>query len=165
VPTGERQVAGLEGPDLGKQVAARHGGANAIGGARRTKQGRGRLERIWIGLASLVGLTAVGMAALAAHGLDALGPTRLQMVRNALQMQGWHALALLACGLWSGRGGGALANAAGLAFLAGVVVFCGSVYALAIAGTPVGGLAPVGGTLLMVGWVLLALSALRPRRP
>ena len=123
------------------------------------------MERTWIGLGSLVGLAAVGMAALAAHGLDTLGAARLQMVRNALQMQGWHALALLACGLWSGRGGGTLADAAGVAFLAGLLLFCGSVYALAITGAPVGMLAPVGGTLLMVGWALLALSAVRPRRP
>lgn len=123
------------------------------------------MERTWIGLGALIGLAAVGMAALAAHGLDALGPARLQMVRNALQMQGWHALALLACGLWSGRGGGALADSAGVAFLAGLALFCGSVYALAIGGAPVGPLAPVGGTLLMLGWALLGLSALRPRRP
>ena len=76
------------------------------------------MERTWIGLGAVVGFAAVGMAALAAHGLDALGPSRLQMVRNAVQMQGWHALALLACGLWSGRGAGALADAAGVAFLA-----------------------------------------------
>jgi uncharacterized membrane protein YgdD (TMEM256/DUF423 family) len=105
------------------------------------------------------------MAALAAHGLDMPGPTRLQMVRNAVQMQGWHALAMLACGFWSGRGGGALADAAGVAFVTGVVLFCGSVYALAIAGVPVAVLAPVGGTLLMVGWALLGISALRARRP
>jgi uncharacterized membrane protein YgdD (TMEM256/DUF423 family) len=122
------------------------------------------LERTWIGLGSLVGLTAVGMAALAAHGLDALGPARLQMVRNAVQMQGWHALALLACGLWAARGGGALAHAAGVAFLVGVVVFCGAVYAVAITNAPVGVLAPVGGTMLMVGWALLAFSALRAPR-
>jgi len=123
------------------------------------------LERTWIGLGSLVGLAAVGMAALAAHGLDTLSPPRLQMVRNALQMQGWHALALLVCGLWSGRGGGRLADVAGVAFLAGVLLFCGAVYAVAIAGAPVGALAPVGGTLLMVGWALLALSAVRPHQP
>ena len=122
------------------------------------------MERVWIGLGSLVGLAAVGMAALAAHGLDALGPARLQMVRNAVEMQGWHALALLACGLWSGRGGGALADAAGAAFLAGVVLFCGAVYAVAIAGAPVGAVAPAGGTLLIIGWALLGFSALRARR-
>jgi uncharacterized membrane protein YgdD (TMEM256/DUF423 family) len=119
---------------------------------------------MWIGLGALVGLVAVGMAALAAHGLGTLGPDRLQMVRNTVQMQGWHALALLACGFWAGRGGGVLVNAAGVAFLAGVVLFCSSVYALAIGGVRVAAVAPVGGTLLMVGWALLGLSALRARR-
>ena len=118
------------------------------------------MERVWVGLGALTGLLAVAMAALTAHGLEAIGPERLQMARNAVQMQGWHALALVACGLWAGRGG-ALANWAGAAFVAGVVVFCGAVYALALGGVPVGAAAPVGGTLLMLGWVLLGLSALR----
>ena len=120
------------------------------------------MQRLWVGLGALAGLTAVGMAAVAAHGLDGLGPVRLGMVRNALQMQGWHALALLACGLWAPRGG-RLTDWAGAAFLLGLLLFCGAVYALAIAGAPVGALAPVGGTLLMVGWALLGLSALRAR--
>jgi uncharacterized membrane protein YgdD (TMEM256/DUF423 family) len=53
-----------------------------------------------------------------------------------------------------------LADWAGAAFVAGVVVFCGSVYALGIGGVQVGGAAPVGGVLLMVGWGLLAVSAI-----
>lgn len=120
------------------------------------------MQKLWVGLGALAGLTAVGMAALAAHGLDGLGPARLGMVRDALRMQGWHALALLACGLWAPRGGW-LADLAGAAFALGLLLFCGAVYALAIAGAPVGMLAPVGGTLLMVGWALLGLSALRAR--
>ena len=63
------------------------------------------MQRLWIALGALAGLTAVAMAALAAHGLEASDPAALQMVRNAIQMQGWHALALLACGLWAPRGG------------------------------------------------------------
>ncbi len=120
------------------------------------------MERVWVGLGALTGLLAVAMAALMAHGLEAIGPERLQMARNAVQMQGWHALALVACGLWAGRGG-VLANWAGAAFVAGVVVFCGAVYALALGGVRIGAAAPVGGTLLMLGWVLLGLSALRRR--
>ncbi len=119
------------------------------------------MERPWVGLGALAGLAAVGMAALAAHGLEAIGPERLQMVRNAVQMQGWHALALLACGLWARRGG-ALANWAGAAFALGLVLFCGSVYGLALGGVRLGLLAPIGGTILMVGWALLGLSAVRP---
>src|SRR5690349_7850992 len=63
------------------------------------------MQRLWIGIGSFVGLTAVAMAAVAAHGLSSLDPTHVAMVRNALQMQGWHALALLACGVWAPRGG------------------------------------------------------------
>ena len=120
------------------------------------------MQKLWIGLGALAGLTAVGMAAVAAHGLEALGPVRVGMVRNAVQMQGWHALALLACGLWAPRGG-KLADWAGVAFLCGVLLFCGAVYALAIGGIASGILAPVGGTLLMLGWALLGVSALRGR--
>ena len=55
------------------------------------------------------------------------------MVRSAIEMQGWHALALLACGLWAPRGG-RLADWAGAAFVAGIVLFCGAVYAVALGG-------------------------------
>lgn len=117
------------------------------------------MARLWIGLGALAGLLAVAMAALVAHDLGEIGPARLEMTRAALQMQGWHALALLACGLWAPRGG-RLADAAGATFTAGLVLFCGGVYGLALGGRPVGMLAPVGGTLLMLGWALLGISAL-----
>jgi len=120
------------------------------------------MARLWIALGALAGLLAVGLAALAAHGLAWIGPARMEMLRNALQMQGWHALALLFCGLWAPRGGW-LADAAGAAFAMGMLVFCGAVDALAIGGVPLGVLAPIGGTLLMVGWALLLASALRAR--
>lgn len=116
------------------------------------------MARLWIGIGAFAGLLAVGMAAMAAHGLASIGPVRLEMARSALQMQGWHALALLACGLWAPRGG-RLADWAGVAFTAGLVLFCSAVYGLALGGWPLGMLAPVGGTLLMVGWVLLGASA------
>ena len=118
------------------------------------------MQKVWIALGSLAGLTAVAMAALAAHGLEWLGPARLQMVRNGVEMHGWHALALLACGLWAPRGG-RLVDWAGGAFAAGLLVFCGTVYALALAGIQAATLAPIGGLLLMLGWVLLGASAVR----
>jgi uncharacterized membrane protein YgdD (TMEM256/DUF423 family) len=119
------------------------------------------MQRTWIVLGSLMGLTAVGMAALAAHPLpDRLDARAMGMVRNALQMQGWHALALLACGFWAGRGR-RLVDLAGTAFMAGIVLFCGAVYAQALAGVMLPMVAPVGGSLLMLGWLLLGISALR----
>lgn len=127
-----------------------------------TEQGSERMDRLWIGLGALVGLGAVAMAALGAHGLNHLDPSALRMVHSAIQMQGWHALALIGCGLWAPRGG-RIADLAGFAFLAGIVLFCGSVYARGVGGLALGAVAPVGGTLLMVGWLLLAISALRAR--
>ncbi len=104
-------------------------------------------------LGALYGLTAVAMAAAAAH----LFPGS-QMLRDAVQMQGWHALALVACGLRARR----LARWAGAAFAAGTLLFCGDIYALVFAGVQLS-VAPVGGFLLMGGWALLGLSALRDR--
>jgi uncharacterized membrane protein YgdD (TMEM256/DUF423 family) len=82
------------------------------------------------------------------------------MLDSALRMEGWHALALLATALWAPRGGMA-ANLAGAAFALGMLLFCGAVYARALAGVSLGPVAPTGGTLLMAGWLLLGLSALR----
>jgi uncharacterized membrane protein YgdD (TMEM256/DUF423 family) len=118
------------------------------------------VARLWIGLGALAGLLAVAMAAVAAHGLEAIGPARLTMLRGADDMQGWHALALLFCGVWAPRGG-RLADAAGGAFTLGLLLFCGAVDTLALTGTSLGVLAPIGGTLLMLGWALLLLSAWR----
>ncbi len=122
------------------------------------------LSRLWICCGSLAGLTAVAMAAAAAHGPvpDSLTPAALQQLRNGIQMHGWHALALVGLGLWAPRGG-RLADAAGAAFVLGLLAFCGAVYGLVLGGWRIGGLAPVGGALLMTGWLLLGASALRAR--
>jgi uncharacterized membrane protein YgdD (TMEM256/DUF423 family) len=123
------------------------------------------MQRTWIALGAMAGLTTVAMAALAAHGLGGLDPAALAAVRNGIEMQGWHALALLACGLWASRGG-RLADAAGATFAVGLVLFCGGVYAAGLFRARLGMTAPVGGTLLMLGWLLLALSAIvAQRRP
>jgi uncharacterized membrane protein YgdD (TMEM256/DUF423 family) len=118
------------------------------------------LQRLWIGFGSLHGVAAVAMAALAAHALSSLDAAGQQMVRDAIQMQGWYALALLFTGLWAARGG-LPAHLAGAAFALGALLFCGAVYALALTGLRLPSAAPVGGTLLMLGWALLGVSALR----
>ncbi len=123
------------------------------------------MHRIWIALGSLAGLSGVAMAAYAAHGLPGrLDPASLDMVRSGVQMQLWHALALVLCGVWAAGRGGALADWAGAAFVLGILGFCGAVYALGLGGVRVASLAPVGGVLLMAGWALLGVSALWPAR-
>jgi uncharacterized membrane protein YgdD (TMEM256/DUF423 family) len=118
------------------------------------------MQRIWVILASLAGVGAVAMAAFEAHGIH--DPVAARIVDSGVRMQGWHALALVGAALWAPRGGW-LAHAAGAAFVVGMLLFCGSVYVLGLTGMSLGLLAPTGGITLMVGWLLLAASALHAR--
>lgn len=105
-----------------------------------------------------VGLLAVAAAAGSAHG--GIDPARLRTVAAAAQMLGWHGLALFGCGLWGARGG-RLTHVAGSAFVSGLLLFCGAVYLPLFGGPSLGMAAPVGGALLMLGWAVLGISALR----
>ncbi len=116
------------------------------------------LHRLWIALGALAGLIAVGLSAWAAHGAD---PAQRPLLDSALTMQGWHALALLAVGLWAERRPGLLPHLAGAAFALGMLCFCAAVWSLALRGVSLGPLAPIGGTTLMLGWALLLVSALK----
>ncbi|RYI83425.1 MAG: DUF423 domain-containing protein [Acetobacteraceae bacterium] len=111
-----------------------------------------------------VAIGGVSLGSVAPLRPEPDGQQRLAMLASGLQQQGWHALALLAVGLWAERRGGVLPHLAGAAFAVGMLLFCGGVYAVAIGGVSLGSVAPVGGTLLMVGWALLFVSAVwRPR--
>ncbi len=121
------------------------------------------MDRIWFALGCLAGLAAVATAALAAHALPADAPANAQgMAESAARMLGWHGLALLACGVWAARGG-VLAHLAAAAFVIGVVLFASAVLIRAFTGVSLGPTAPIGGTTLMLGWLLLGCSALRAR--
>ncbi|MBS0643129.1 MAG: DUF423 domain-containing protein [Acetobacteraceae bacterium] len=119
------------------------------------------MQRFWIAIGSLAGFGAVAMGAVAAHAVA--DPVAQKMVASGVQMQGWHALALFGVGLWVPRGGW-LADAAGAAFVLGMILFCGSVYALGLGGLSLGRVAPAGGMTLMLGWLLVCVSALRAPR-
>ena len=121
------------------------------------------MGRVWIVIGALTGAGAVGMAAAAAHALRRLDPAGIAAVQSAVQMQGWHALALVAVGLWVMRAPPAsavLGNLAGAAFALGLLLFCGAVYAHQLGGLRSGPTAPAGGIALMAAWLLLAASAL-----
>jgi len=111
-------------------------------------------------------LAALGVlfGAFGAHALKArLAPDALALWQTAVQYQMWHALALLAIGLAGLQSAPSAWLRASAMFLAcGVVLFCGSLYALAL-GAPRGfGMAtPLGGTAFIAGWLSLAIWALR----
>ncbi len=116
------------------------------------------MGRLWLVLGSLSGSAAVGLAAWAAHGLEA---AQAAQVSSALTMQGWHALALLATGLLAERRGGVLVNLAGAGFALGALAFCFAIWWRALTGTSLGPVAPLGGTTLMLAWLFLAAAAAR----
>jgi uncharacterized membrane protein YgdD (TMEM256/DUF423 family) len=75
----------------------------------------------------------------------------------------WHALALLAVGIAAGHHRTRLIQLAGIAFTAGIVLFCGSLYVLSLTGDRLfPGSAPIGGAALILGWGLLAFAVFRP---
>ena len=119
--------------------------------------------RVWVGAGALAGLLAVAAAAGAAHLATRSGAGDAAALGSAVQMHGWHALALVGAGLWGARGG-RLPHLAGAAFIVGLLLFCGTIYLSALGGPRLIALAPVGGTAFMLGWLLLAVSALRPPR-
>lgn len=121
-----------------------------------------RMSRLWLGLGAVFGFAAVALSAWAAHGAPkVLDAPRLAVLSSALTMQGWHALALLAVGLWQRQAPALPVRLAGLAFALGVLLFCGAVYLSALGGVSLGPLAPIGGSLLMLGWLCLLWAALR----
>ena len=125
--------------------------------------------RAWLVAGAVLGLLTVAMGAVSAHlPQRMLAPNGREMLRSAVQMQGWHVPALLACGLLAERRGSLLLRAAGLAFLLGIACFCAGVYALGFDGGAtwarlVGRAAPFGGSVLMGGWVLLTAACLARR--
>lgn len=122
--------------------------------------------RPWLLLGALNGLMAVIAGAYGAHRLAVSDSGLGDAFHTGVGYQMWHALALLGVGWvahvtagWRRR----LAVAAGAAFTAGIVLFSGSLYALALIGEVfLEGAAPAGGLLLMAGWALFVAVAVMP---
>ncbi|MBK6287841.1 MAG: DUF423 domain-containing protein [Gammaproteobacteria bacterium] len=111
-------------------------------------------------------LTAVIAGAFGAHGLrHRLDADLLAVFLTGAQYQMYHSLALLAVGAaqasdlrsrWFGR--------AALSFVAGMILFSGSLYLLAFTGMrQLGAITPIGGVLFLLGWILLMVGAWRER--
>lgn len=123
------------------------------------------MERVWLMLGATAGLSAVVAAAIIAHAWAPVrpDPQAMDQARSALLMHVLHAPALLAVAWLAGRGG-RLVNLSGFAFAAGLLLFCGAVYAQAGWSLRLPHVAPLGGLLLMAGWLLLGIAGLGGRR-
>ncbi len=122
------------------------------------------MEKTFFLLASLFGGLAVALGAFGSHGLSGrLSADLLNTYEIAVRYQFYHALALfgvvVALGRWPQAG---LATWAGWLFVAGVLIFSGSLYLLVFTGARwLGAITPIGGVAMIAGWVCLALVALR----
>lgn len=113
--------------------------------------------RLWMTLAALGGLASVGFGAFGAHGVA--DPKLQAWLKTGAEYGLAHCLAVFACALVV-QMGGARAGLAAPLFLAGTVIFSGSLYALGL-GAPrwFGAITPIGGLLFIAGWALLAWAA------
>jgi uncharacterized membrane protein YgdD (TMEM256/DUF423 family) len=121
------------------------------------------MDRLFFALGALVGALGVAAGAFGAHALEArLAPDRLELFELAARYQMIHALALIAAAWAAQRWPSGMTNAAGWMLFGGVLIFCGTIYALAF-GAPriLGAVTPIGGLSLIVGWLLLAVTAIK----
>jgi uncharacterized membrane protein YgdD (TMEM256/DUF423 family) len=114
------------------------------------------LPRLWCGLGALLVAVGIGLAAWHAHGLVAqLDPDAYSAFGRALQQQYIAGLGLLAAGILLRGEGSRLGHMAAAGILIGAVLFCGDVYLSALRGHGFG-VAPFGGSVTILSWVLLA---------
>ena len=126
-----------------------------------------RKARIWIGIAAINGLMAVGAGAFGAHLLESrLDPRAAHTFELATRYQMYHSLALLGISWLICHRSSRIVSAAAMCMSIGIVFFCGSLYGLSLAGWRwLGPITPIGGSFLMLGWLLLTIGALKPSRP
>ncbi|MEX1020995.1 MAG: DUF423 domain-containing protein [Litorilinea sp.] len=122
------------------------------------------MEKTFIMLASLFGGLAVAFGAFGAHALsDRLSASLLNTFEIGVRYQFYHALALIAVVVVLGRWPQSVAAVwAGWLFVAGILIFSGSLYILVFSGIRwLGAITPIGGVAFIAGWALLAWTAWR----
>jgi uncharacterized membrane protein YgdD (TMEM256/DUF423 family) len=121
------------------------------------------MDRLFATLGAVSGLLAVAAGAFGAHALRArLSAELLAAFETGARYQLYHALALLFVAWAATRWPGPPVRAAGWLFVAGTVIFSGSLYVLALTGARgVGAATPVGGLAFLAGWASLALGIWR----
>jgi uncharacterized membrane protein YgdD (TMEM256/DUF423 family) len=124
------------------------------------------MDRVFLGLGAMSAGLAVALGAFAAHGLRArLSPEALQTFETGARYHMYHALALLAVAWAMTRWPGAAATAAGWCFIAGTLLFSGSLYLMAVTGVrALGAITPLGGFAFILGWLSLAWAVWSPRQ-
>jgi uncharacterized membrane protein YgdD (TMEM256/DUF423 family) len=121
------------------------------------------MDRTFLLIGALLAFLGVAFGAFGAHALRSrLSPEMLSVFETGVRYQMYHAIAVLLVAAAIGHiGNTRLLAAAGWAFSAGIVLFSGSLYALAFTGVGIlGAITPIGGLLFLVGWACLLLFAI-----
>jgi uncharacterized membrane protein YgdD (TMEM256/DUF423 family) len=119
------------------------------------------MDRTFMFIGALMAGVGVGLGAFGAHGLRGrLSPEMLAVFETGVRYHMYHALALLATAALMPRIDGRAVIIAGWSFITGILIFSGSLYALALTGvTTLGAITPIGGVAFLVGWIALLVAA------
>jgi len=119
------------------------------------------MDRTFALVAALSGFLGVALGAFGAHGLRGrLSPEMLAVFETGVRYHMYHALALLLTAVIMTRFSGIWVVTAGWMFVAGIVLFSGSLYLLALTGVRAfGAVTPIGGLAFLIGWACLAIAA------
>jgi uncharacterized membrane protein YgdD (TMEM256/DUF423 family) len=130
--------------------------------------------RLLLAMGAGMGALGVALGAFGAHALESYLQAQspdvaetarlLQTWEVAVRYQMYHALALLFAGLWAASHPSRALTMAGWAFLVGVAIFSGCLYALVLTGVKIlGAIVPIGGVLLILGWLALLTGSFAAR--
>lgn len=121
------------------------------------------MERLFFILASVSGFLCVALGAFAAHALKSrLESDLLDVFEVGVRYQMYHTFALFASAWAISKWPGTWTMASGWLFLAGILVFSGSLYVLSLTGVRwLGAITPLGGFFFLAGWVALVVGALK----
>lgn len=119
------------------------------------------MQRTLFSAGAVFGLLSILLGAFGAHALkEHLSPERLIIFETGVRYQAYHAFALLASAWAMTIFDSKMIARAGTFFTAGIIVFSGSLYILALSGIKIfGAVTPIGGILLMVGWIFMIWGA------
>lgn len=121
------------------------------------------MDRFFFVAGAIAAFIAVALGAFGAHSLRTkLSPDMLNIFEVGVRYQMYHALGLIAVAWAITRWPEANLNAAGWAFIVGIVIFSGSLYLLSITDTRwLGAITPIGGLAFLIGWAILIWSVAR----
>jgi uncharacterized membrane protein YgdD (TMEM256/DUF423 family) len=122
------------------------------------------MPRFFLVAGALVMASGVALGAFAAHAAQgAAHPEAARLLQTAVQYQLIHGIGILVVGLVARWGSSAWLAGSGALLLSGVVLFCGSLWLLALTAHSLGPAVPLGGLAFIAGWLALAIHAVSIR--